>query len=267
MVNKILIVVVLYNQRIEDCKTYQTFFHAPGLDVFIFDNSYESHMRGEELPKGWCYRHDSSNPGLSHAYNEAARYAQEKGYEWVLLCDQDTNFANGIIENYRQAMIDYPDIPLIVPVIECNNGIMSPHKLPFVKPIELHGQILDLHKYMPINSGMAVRLKEFFDVGGYKDSVFLDYSDFDFIRLFRRKYPYLYVMNVTCKQDFSNDTNTSQQKLNRFKLFCKSLKACDKPSFKDKIYYSYIINKRMFSLMLSEKSFKPLLINFKYYVL
>lgn len=269
MNKQLLFVIVIYNLDFHQSSTYQTLL-LPHSDIptYIIDNSLYSQIVQDS--NVIFYSHHPDNPGVSFAYNEAAKYAKENGYEWMLLLDQDTHFPNGILQEYLDCIRSRPDIHLIAPPVNVSNGrYMSPVKLwwkmGLINNNVPKGQIISLYDYSPINSGMCISVDAFFKCGGYKNQVFLDYSDFQFIERFRRISDKGYILKTEIHQEFSTLVDDRDKMLSRYQLFCLSLKQCDMPSFVDRMGYAMVVLKRGVSLILKTHSFRPVLIFFKYY--
>lgn len=270
MNKQLLFVIVIYNLDFHQSSTYQTLL-LPHSDIptYIIDNSLYSQIVQDS--NVIFYSHHPDNPGVSFAYNEAAKYAKENGYEWMLLLDQDTHFPNGILQEYLDCISSRPDIHLIAPPVNVSNGrYMSPVKLwwkmGLINNNVPKGQIISLYDYSPINSGMCISVDAFFKCGGYKNQVFLDYSDFQFIERFRRISDKGYILKTEIHQEFSTLVDDRDKMLSRYQLFCLSLKQCDMPSFVDRMGYAMVVLKRGVSLILKTHSFRPVLIFFKYYI-
>lgn len=263
----ILIVTVLFNQQIKHTNVFRTLLGGYE-DVYIYDNSAVAQISGQ-IPSKWVYVSDPSNPGLSTAYNKAAEYAHGHGYDWLLICDQDTIFPKNSIKTCLSHIQKHPGYNLFVPRIMADNS-------KYMSPIRIRNYVtklsdsvpsgrIDLDKYAVINSGMLVNTGAFLKCGGYNENVFLDFSDFQFIEKFSRLYPDAFVMDMTCKQNFSNLTDSTESKLNRFRLFCKSLYGYESLHRFGKHKITLIVIKRTLSLCLQSRSFKPLSIFFKTY--
>lgn len=209
------------------------------------------------------------NSGLSIAYNKAADFAFHKGFEWLILLDQDTLFPENILNDYIDVIKNNPDIKLIAPRLMTSVGLyMSPVKMRFYSGVlskDVPHGITDLHKYVPVNSGIMVNVKAFLECGGYNPKVKVDFSDYQFIERFRKKYSQFYILKQDCFQEFSNLLQTSEEKNKRFELFCDCLKNCEKNSFKEKMIYGYLIIKRAFSIIFSTGSLRPIKTVFKKY--
>lgn len=259
-----VLVMVLYNQKVWDCNTYHTLVSSNSeLPLFIYDNSPEPQHKPVEFAKNVKYVSDISNPGLSYAYNRAADYAKEKGYPWMLILDQDTLFTPNIIDEYTQAIRQNPDIKLFAPPMMLleNEKYMSPVKVRcrLAHPSKsVPNGVVSLKTYSPINSGMMINLEAFREAGGYNERVKLDFSDYQFVERFSKKQDSFYVLSSVCRQEYSNEVQSKEQKLHRYGLFCNSLKACDKVGISDKVGDFYVVFKRMCSLILQTKSLKPI---------
>lgn len=260
----ILFVIVLYKMRLFETQTYKTLLkHNNQFRLFVYDNSPEPmHSSDEFETDNIKYVSDTKNSGLSAAYNKAAKYAATENIEWVLLLDQDTQFAKDIIDEYCCAVAQNSEIKLFIPPMKIGNGkYISPVKMFFhtTKPSKKTPfGIVSLKQYTPINSGMLINTKAYWSVNGYNEAVFLDYSDYQFIERFKKIYPKAYVLSSVCHQNFSNDIEDNSSKLKRFELFCRSLKNCEKHSIIDTLGYQYVVLKRTLSLIVKSRSLSPI---------
>lgn len=234
MKNKILPVLVLYNQTIEDSETYKTLLLGTFVgEIFVYDNSPVA-QETMLLERGgrFVYVHDANNSGISKAYNEAAIYAKEKGYEWLLLLDQDTFFPQGALSLYESAVSCHTSEVIFVPQIYYSaKKAFSPVKLGFWNII---GKFVSVGShlwkdYSVVNSGMCISLEAFSAVGGYEDNVRLDFADYCFIEKIKKKYRSFYRIDVDAYQNFSNSESDVQKLKRRFDLYLES--AMNVPSY------------------------------------
>lgn len=240
-------------------------------NVFIYDNSVNPQINPSELPKHWIYIRDNNNSGLSVAYNRAAQYAKENGYEWLLLTDQDTTFPENALEKYLEGIRLYPEDELFCPIVlRDKERMMSPCRcykyLFYFNPYKKFGDSIDISKYSIINSGMMINIKAFLSVDGYDEKVFLDFSDFQFLERFRKKQKKARIVGVRCQQSFSNEDQEGQEKIGRFRLFCKSIKNFKPKNKIDKFWIHCIVIKRALGLSIASRSFEPFNIMFKTYM-
>lgn len=267
---RILIVTVIYNQKITDSNVYKTLLSEEE-DVYIYDNSPVAQLTNN-LPANWIYVSDPSNPGLSTAYNNAAGYASRNGYDWLLISDQDTIYPPDALDRYRWYIGKYLSSRMFITKVKISdNNYLSPvrsrlyfartsHKLP---PLEE----INLNKYAVINSGILVTTDSFLSCGGYNDNVFLDFSDFQFIERFGNLYKTAYVTDIICQQDFSNISDTTEKKLDRFELFCLSLKGYECIKKTNIIFIHMAVLRRAIALSIKIKSLKPIKIFLSRYIL
>lgn len=268
--SSLLIVIVIYNESIYNTKTYKSLIKEKNINLFIYDNSPTPQHIESEFPTTWIYISNPTNPGLSYAYNCAAKYAKEQKIKWILLTDQDTIFDSNILNEYEISISKYPNIKLFVPIISIGNKYfisplkMKHHTTKYSKHVP-YG-INKLTKYSPINSGMMILVEAFLESGGYNEKVRIDYSDYQFIEQFSKKHEYFFVLKSICYQGFSNIVHSPQQKLLRYISFCDSLKNCNKSKNIDRIEYFIIAFKRMISLIIRTRNLTPIKIFFKYYL-
>lgn len=256
----ILLVTVLYNERIGDTRTYRTLLQGCE-NVLVIENSPKPLNDGCNLPASWSYVSFPQNPGLGTAYNYAAGFARQHGFEWLLLTDQDTSFPAGILEKYRTAVEANPSIDLFCPQVAIGEQrFMSPVPMVRYRCRIRHSApvgMIDLGRFGIINSGMLIRLSAFEAAGGYRPEVALDFADFQFLERFRQVTDKAFVINAVCRQTFSNEVQTTEQKMERYRLFCRSLRNFVCADSKDRKYIRRIVFGRACSLALSEKTFRP----------
>lgn len=271
MTFKVLAVIVLYNENLEDSLTYRSLLsQRADIDLFVWDNSPCSQRIPEINGRSIIYIHAPENRGLSYAYNKASEYAFVNNYPWMLLLDQDTNFDKDYLSVLEKKIIEYPDVKLFCPVHQLSDGyFLSPvkcyYRFSHISNCKVVGQI-NLKKYAIINSGLLVDLALFKSVGGYNEKAFLDYSDYQFIERVSKLCRYAVCVNSICIQSFSNDIHDLNKLKKRFKLFCMSLKGCDKSNLLDHIIYFLIVLKRGVSLAIRLRSLSPFRIIFSCYI-
>lgn len=226
---KILCVIVLYKTALYDSLSYKTCVcsHLSDKDigVFVYDNSpismYTSiNSIGTEIE----YYSDTNNSGISKAYNAASLYAKNKGYEWMLFLDQDTDFG---YDNYINKCIDLikknPEANILVPIVKVGNEYFSPLKQTFLgrkKFSYIKNDFNKLGKSMIINSGILIRLETFLTVGGYNQRIPLDLADHQFIYKLSKVCSSFFLINYTIIQSFSNDVDSIDSLKNRFCFYC-----------------------------------------------
>src|SRR4051812_33172951 len=115
-------IIVLYNCKIEESESYTSIAESLGYEnerayLYIFDNSPQSQVVDQSAPV-WLnvvYIHDPLNPGLGVAYNSGAKLATSLNLKWIILLDQDTNFAIDFIKKVNAVMGQVNGIKLFAP--------------------------------------------------------------------------------------------------------------------------------------------------------
>jgi len=222
---KILPVIVLYNALLGEQTSYLSLLRdCRWREFVVYDNSPESFVQKISDERA-VYVRDSSNGGLSKAYNKAAEIAREKGYEWLLLLDQDTTFPDGATDEYLRLADAASAQTVIAPRLVSSDGKhLSPCRRGFFgKSVagNLKSGIYPLGEAMPVNSGTCLRIGEIERCGGYDARLHLDFVDFDFIGRFAKIFASakLQLMDSVAIQDFANDTADAEKMLIRFKSF------------------------------------------------
>lgn len=231
---EILVVVVLYQQRLTDSKTFISLTQNAAtisgkLTFLVFDNSKDAdsipNMRNVEI----IYQHHPANLGVSAAYNEGYRIALTRKKKWLLLTDQDTDFPKRIISEYQLAIQQHSHIHLFAPVMKDRYGIISPFSLLGGKGVrikKMDQEIYPLKRFKIINSGLLISLEAFERSGGYDERFPVDYSDISFIDRVVKNDREFCLVKTTCFHNFSdsNERSNLSDMLSRFELFCKAVR-------------------------------------------
>ena len=272
-------IVVLFKVKITDSKTILSINDAlelsnQCLDLLVYDNSpiameQRSHFAYKRL--NIRYIHDYSNSGVSRAYNLGAQQAKNMlNKKWVLLLDQDTTFAKNIFGEFTKAISSNPEIKLFSPMLfTFNNIIFSPCRYYFKRGFPLKSiksGTSTLKGISPVNSGMLIDLRTFFNVGMYNTAIRLDFSDFQFIDRFKKKHSDFFVINSVAWQDFSNHETNVYKLNNRYSFFCEGAKNIDKYTILDYIEYFIVVLMRAVTLSYRTKSVIYFKTFFNYYI-
>lgn len=234
----VLYILVIYGREAAEAEAMRTLFagHEERLQhLFIYDNSPSPHTPPQGIAH---YVHDPSNGGLGRAYNTACRYAETKGYEWLLLLDQDTTFPPDAIDKYESAMATHPETDMIAPRHMVNGGkYLSPThyrmKTSHLQNSTPTGTVA-FKDACPINSGLLVTVKSFIKAGGYDEPVWLDFSDIRFIEKYRKHYNTFYVMpDLVCQQSYSGLDTDPEKVFQRFCIYLQCAAAYPRDSWTD----------------------------------
>lgn len=251
--------VVIYGRKLSLCNVYKTFI-KPNADkigcLLVFDNSPTSNYEDIPLVNGiYHYFWDKSNPGLSIHYNQAAQFAADKGYDWLLLLDDDTFFPSSAIDKYEAGVSMFPHERLFVPKHKIANGkYLSPaHSFRRLCTQVETGRV-SLSKYDVINSGMLVLVDDFMRVGGYKVEVSLDFSDFQFVDRLRTSLHSMVVLDIECIQEFSNEEKDITKVVNRYKQFCNCFLHFETDRLRCRMKIAYLVIRHTLALTVKFKS-------------
>lgn len=137
-------------------------------EVVIVDN-------GTSLPLlPYTVIRNGKNLGLSGALNIGMEYVEKKGFEWVLMLDQDSR----ILDTYVTTMLESaaPDVAMIGPrYLDFRSGVdVGP------KPMK-NGDLP-----LTMTSGSMLSVKAFKAIGGFNESLFIDYVDTEYCFRLRR---------------------------------------------------------------------------------
>jgi rhamnosyltransferase len=229
----LLAVLVLYKEKLEESKTFTSLFNtSPTWDervhLLVYDNSpVPMHAQGAFDDSGGHihYLSDTSNPGVSRAYNVGARIAKQLQKHYLLLLDQDTLFPPNALSRYFNAIESYNDSPVVAPMLFCDGRIYSPCR----QVLHLH---LPLRAIEPgtvsargkslLNSGMCIRLDAFDKAGGFDEKIPLDFADHDFMKRYRTHFDSFFLLDMACAHGFSDKENLDAGKaLTRFGYYCQ----------------------------------------------
>jgi GT2 family glycosyltransferase len=275
MKNKdILIVIILYKQTIGQSISFNSIKNiSKDYSIFYYNNSPDDDkINYRFLTANDIYIHDSSNPGLSYAYNQAARFASEKSFKWLLLLDQDTLLPENILELYQGLINSRSEIKLFASCVKLkmSDYYISPGikriKRAVSNGVKISG-LLSLKDYTAINSGLLINVASFLECGGYNEKVPLDFSDFQFFKRFSRFNKYFFVVDSTLEQELSNDEKNLTKLVNRFKMYCYCARNCTDDCISDLVAYFIIVFGRATKLSLRRKNFIFYKIVLFYYIL
>lgn len=231
ILSETLATVVLYNTSLESSPTFQTLgnaLRAMGLsmDILVYDNS--SFPQKVQSTDTWQvhYIHDSSNGGVSKAYNAAFEIAKRNGKKWLLLLDQDTSYPPSFFSEYYDSMSQYPDQQVFVSRLSDASGMVSPlqfrsgggKRVQYMKP-----GVYSIHDFKFHNCGVWISASTFEKAGGYDENLPLDFSDFSFTDRLRKGTSNFVVTSVAGTHPLAATSIASlDERLTRFKSYMKA---------------------------------------------
>jgi GT2 family glycosyltransferase len=150
--------------------------------------------------------------------------ALKEGKRWLLLLDQDTRLPIGFLQAYADAVSRYPEGQLFAPAVEDSVGLLSPFRFvrgSGVRPKGISQRQFELGPYMAVNSGLLIRLDLFHAIGGYDESIPLDFSDMAFLQRAMKITRHLHRADVSLTTHLSEvGSQTSQADSERFHFYC-----------------------------------------------
>lgn len=211
---QITIVIVLYKRSLEESETIRTLleFLDTKNDLLVFDNSPEGYYENDTFDfrnLNVHYFHDSTNPGLSKAYNRALAESNKVGSKWLLLLDQDTT----LTKEYIDEIIDLDDSSFDKNTVAIMPNVLSldkkyritPCKLGLggiTKKVELKSGVITT-KITGINSGTLLRTEYLNKINGFSISYSLDMLDHWYFRKIFKDKKSVFLLKATIYQDLS----------------------------------------------------------------
>lgn len=233
---EVLFVVVLHERSLTSSPAFNTIKKLeekfPGnISVFVYDNSSSKN----ENPFSFVtMTHDPSNPGVSKAYNEAAKFAHKNSFKYLLLMDQDSVFPEFLFEEYEKSVQNNKTTSVFVPVMKDSRGIISPFSMHLGKGRRLSNVFPRRYSFAElkvINSGMLITTELFLQAGGYDERFPLDYSDIVFCDKLAKAGEHFFVLPIEVEHELSSESPASKNvKDKRFKKFEEAFRLYQKIS-------------------------------------
>jgi GT2 family glycosyltransferase len=221
---------------------------ASHFSLVIYDNSFERHQIADDFPLH--YVHDPANGGLAAAYNYALSRAEDAGYEWLLLLDQDTILTSEFLAELiacADAVHTKDKVAAIVPKLMVRGTILSPaeHFLDFLRhQFRNHMQTLrhaagiQQGRVSAYNSGAALSVPWLRSVGGFPKEFWLDYLDHAVFHALWTSGRRVYVLHAVLQHDLA-ESDLNARPIGRFRnvLQAQSLFVKRTGSFTDRLRY------------------------------
>jgi rhamnosyltransferase len=144
------------------------------------------------------------NVGIAQALNQGVCLARNRGFEWVLTFDQDTEVTEDFIEVIKGVCFDY-QFPRRTAVIG-SNYVNRDNQNIAEENCSIHS--FSLVKYV-ITSGSLLSVKVFTEIGGFDEKLFIDAVDIDYCFRARRNG---YVVLITTKPIMDHSIGRMERK-------------------------------------------------------
>ena len=150
--------------------------------VLVYDNSCNPKAQAAADISHCTYLHDRSNGGTAAAYERASGVAMERGMEWLLLVDQDTDLPQDFLDVAAASLAKLPaeGLAALVPWVICEGATVSPARVTLlgsIRPLRrgrIFGHIAGL---TAVASGSLVRVAALRQVLPFPRELWLDYVD------------------------------------------------------------------------------------------
>ena len=213
--------IVIYNKACENSETLNSIYKwKDKIEIVIFDNSTKSnnnqaYCQREEI----LYFTEKKNLGLSKAYNYVIDRLSLNDDDYIIILDDDTVLSDEYIEEVLRSQ--HLDKDILLPIVRCNDKIISPTNIKFKCGSKIVKSIKDLKfdNMSAINSGMVICGRVFKNIR-YNEDLFLDCVDHEFMRMVRNNKFSIYLLKNGIIQNFSrNEKPAIENALFRFKLY------------------------------------------------
>jgi GT2 family glycosyltransferase len=221
---------------------------ASRFSLVIYDNSVERHQVAEDFPVH--YVHDPANGGLAAAYNYALSRAEDTGYEWLLLLDQDTTLTSEFLAELiacAHALRTEDKVEAIVPKLMVRGTILSPaeHFLDFLhhqfrNDMQTLGHAAGIQqgRVSAYNSGSALSVPWLRSIGGFPGEFWLDYLDHAIFHALWASGRRVYVLHAVLQHELA-ESDLNARPIWRFRnvLWAQSLFVKRTGSLTDRLLY------------------------------
>lgn len=183
--------IITYNPDIARLKRALDAIHAQTDMVYLYDNHSENAAEVQSLLGPYAhvaFFAQKENRGISVGLNEIARLARAAGHQWLLTLDQDSVCPNQMVLEFLK-YVSLPDAALLCPRVVDYRQV---YRYAFKKPPERDYEPVSLC----ITAGSFVNLEVWNDVGGFDETLFIDYVDYEYCYRLRSRHYAVYQINT-----------------------------------------------------------------------
>jgi GT2 family glycosyltransferase len=256
----LVVVLVLYKTKLSDSVTFQSlktaaFYYKHSIFVMVYDNSPEPCMLEQFQTDGNMtiqYIHNSSNPGLSLAYNKGITIAKGKSVKWILLLDQDTHlskdylsvFFNSVYEKLFENAVCA--LPKVVSMDEGN--VISPIRIYFgaiFRPLKVIKPGISKETVTGINSGTFLSVAFIDELGGFSSQYKLDMLDHWYFSEIAKAKQKVFILSSVIRHNLSINFFEREVTIARYKDILNAEKKFATRSFLNYIIFRLRLIKRL----------------------
>jgi hypothetical protein len=193
---RLLTVLVVYEHTLDNVRSWaflsrflrqETAESNCVVDVLIYDNSLKQKAKPPLDLERCVYIHDPQNGGTAAAYTYACNLAAEKGIDWLLLLDQDTELPTAFFDLAQHALWESKRQPCaLVPWISHGSRPVSPAYVSRYGSIIPVSSLCELRSntHTAISSGSILYVPTIKELLPFPEKLWLDYVDhWIFLRL------------------------------------------------------------------------------------
>ncbi len=190
---EILAVIVSYNPEDKIIRCYNSIKKQANKVIIVdnFSQNEKSKQYLEKLSTEVEIIHNDKNYGIAKALNQAAKYAIDNGYKWLLTLDQDSEFlpnTYNLMLYFYDRMSDKDKVMLIAPQFKERATGWNKSSVDY-NNIETN-KIKWKKETLIITCGSLIKTEIFAQIGFFDEKLFVDRVDFEFcLRL--KKYGYI----------------------------------------------------------------------------
>ncbi len=221
---KILALIVLYGQTLEECFTWRTLHNSENVTWAIYNNGPSP----VAFPDSVIFCENLSNGGLSQAYAWGLEIAEQNNCSHVTILDQDTTFPETFFKIVQNAII-HTDSSCFLPTVISKNGFkMSPARWCCKQGREFKNDRIP-QKYTFIGSGTTLSTALFRTI--WDDSfmnLFLDQIDHYMAYKMRQINVVPALLPATLIQDYAAESTNRESVRARHAIWKKDLRTFGK---------------------------------------
>lgn len=187
------------------------------------------------------YYRDSSNSGISAAFNYFAEFSKKIDIKWIVFLDQDTSLSIDFFTQYLNKSIN-TNKNIVFPKVYTKSKLLSPSNYNYYRTsvIKNIASELLLDNITAINSGIMIRTDFFLQNNGYNKNLRIDFCDHEFIERLKNKNISADILDISLYQEFSAQSNNKEKAIERYKIYIKDLQVYKKN--KNKVLFFFRID-------------------------
>jgi GT2 family glycosyltransferase len=150
--------------------------------VLVYDNSPKPTAEAVAANEGCGYVHDPNNGGTAAAYERGIAVAIDRGIDWLLLLDQDTDLPPEFLDAAALALArrsaERP--AALVPWLVDRGSVVSPARVTFlgtIRPLRRGRTVAHIRGLTAVSSGSIIRVAAVRQTLPFPKELWLDYVD------------------------------------------------------------------------------------------